>query len=64
MRINEKVYLQDSGSNFLTIMSLIIIHSAKKKVNTFSRSDFIYKTVIRCNELYTKLKEISFSFSQ
>ena len=30
----------------------------KKKVNTFSRSDFSYKTVIKSNKLYIKLKEI------
>ena len=32
----------------------------KKKVNTFSSSDFSFKTVIKSNELYIKLKEIKF----
>ena len=30
--------------------------SKKKKVNTFSSSDFSFKTVIKYNELYIKLK--------
>ena len=35
----------------------------KEKVNTFSSSDFSYKTVIKSNKLYIKLKAIKFSFT-
>ena len=35
----------------------------KKKVNTLSSSDFSYKTVIKSNKLYIKLKVIKFSFT-
>ena len=48
------------GDRYITVK--VNYTQQKKKVNTFSSSDFSYKTFRNIHELYIKLKKIKLSF--